>query len=178
MNMQTHPQTIRLRFSVNEYRMLFENGILKDLKQSEIINGELFEKRNVNEKQKHIIDNLVKYIIENTSENIVVETQKSIRLSDYNKVEPAIALSDSLNTLLVVEVSDSTLNYDRNVKRYLYAEAKIPEFWIVNLLDNIVEVHQNPSNGIYQLVNIFNQDETVQSSILPEISISVDKILG
>ncbi len=70
------------------------------------------------------------------------------------------------------------MKYDRETKLFLYAEAEIPEVWIVNLPSNIVEVHQNPSNGIYKLVNICNQGETVQSSILPEILISVDEILS
>ena len=81
-------------------------------------------------------------------------------------------------TLLVVEVSDTTLKYDRDMKLSLYAEAEIPEVWIVNLKNDIIEIHQTPSNGIYQLAEIFKKGEVAKSAILPELKIEVDKILN
>ena len=80
-------------------------------------------------------------------------------------------------TLLIVEVSDSTLKYDRDTKLTLYAEAEIPEVWIVNLKNDIIEVHQKPNVGIYQLTQIYKRGEMVKSSVLPNIEIEVDKIL-
>jgi Uma2 family endonuclease len=72
----------------------------------------------------------------------------------------------------------STLKYDRDTKLSLYAEAEIYEVWIVNLQNDIIEVHQNPSSGIYQLAKIFKRGEKVQSEVLPDLSVEVDKILG
>ena len=81
-------------------------------------------------------------------------------------------------TLLVVEVSDTTLKYDRDTKLALYAEAEIPEVWIVNLKNDIIEIHRKPSNGIYQLAQIFKKGEIAKSEILPDLKIEVDKILN
>jgi Uma2 family endonuclease len=114
--------------------------------------------------------------------------QNPVRLSDYNEPEPDIALADLTNydgrrhpqpaeILLVVEVSDSTLKYDRDTKLTLYAEAEIPEVWIVNLPNDIIEIHQKPSVGIYQLTKIFKRGETVESEMLPNLRLEVDKIL-
>ena len=81
-------------------------------------------------------------------------------------------------TLLVVEVSDTTLKYDRDMKLSLYAEAEIAEVWIVNLKNDIIEIHQTPSNDIYQSAQIFKTGEVAKSEILPELKIEVDKILS
>ena len=77
----------------------------------------------------------------------------------------------------MIEVSDATLKYDRATKLLLYAEAEIPEAWIVNLPNNIVEIHQKPSNGIYQLTKIFKRGEIIGSEILPDLKLAVDEIL-
>jgi Uma2 family endonuclease len=114
--------------------------------------------------------------------------QNPIRLSDFNEPEPDLVLADLTKfdgkrhpqpdeVFIVVEVSDTTLKYDRDVKLPLYAEAEIQEVWIINLQSNIVEVHQRPSNGLYQFVKIFNQGETIVSEVLPNLSLSVDKLL-
>jgi Uma2 family endonuclease len=188
-NTQVYPQPMKLRFSVDEYYKMIELGLIKDYEKAEIIDGELIRKMSVGDKHAFIVDILNEFFVRNTSNEIRVRIQNPLRLTDFHEPEPDIVLSDltkydgkrhprPAETLLVIEVSDSTLKYDRETKLFLYAEAEIPEVWIVNLPSNIVEVHQNPSNGIYKLVNIFNQGETVQSSILPEISISVDEILS
>jgi len=59
-----------------------------------------------------------------------------------------------------------------------HEKAEIPEVWIVNLPNDLVEVHTKPSVGLYQFVKIFKRGEIVKSEVLPELSLSVDKILG
>ncbi len=115
--------------------------------------------------------------------------QNPIRLTDYDEPEPDIVLADLTKydgqrhprppeILLIVEVSDSTLKYDRDTKLSLYAEAEIPEVWIVNLKNDIIEVHQKPSSGIYQLAQIFKRGDVLQSESLSNLKLEVDKILG
>ena len=96
-----------------------------------------------------------------------VRIQNPIRLSDFDEPEPDVVLADLTKydgnrhprpeeTILVVEVSDVSLKNDRDVKLPLYADVGIAEVWIVNLRDNVIEIHQDPSLGIYQQVKIFN----------------------
>ncbi len=189
MNTQFKPEPRRFRFSVDEYYKMIEQGILKNYEKSEIIDGELIEKMPIGDKHGYIVDRLNRFFIKNVSDDIVVRIQNPLRLSDFHEPEPDIVLADltkydgkrhprPAETLIVVEVSDSTLKYDREDKLPLYGEAKIPEVWIVNIPSSIVEVHQKPNVGVYQLVNIYKQGENVQSSILPDLSISVDEILS
>ena len=183
------PQPRRLRFSVDEYYKMIEIGILKDYEKSEIIEGELIQKMPIGDKHAAVVNRLNRFFSRNISDEILVSIQNPVRLSDYDEPEPDIVLADltkfdgnrhprPAETLLIVEVSDTTLKYDRDVKLALYAEAEIPEVWIVNLKNEIIEIHQKPSVGIYQLAQIYKRGEMAKSSVLPNLEIEVDKILG
>ncbi len=80
--------------------------------------------------------------------------------------------------ILVVEVSDATLKYDRDVKLPLYAEAGIAEVWIINLKKNIVEIHQNPFGDIYQKVKIYKPGETIKLDLSPNSKLKIDELLS
>ena len=187
MNFQ--PQPRRLRFSVDEYYKMIELGMLKDYEKAEIIEGELIQKMPIGDKHASIVDVLNRFFIKNVSDDVRVRIQNPIRLTDYDEPEPDIVLADLTKydgkrhprppeILLIVEVSDSTLKYDRDTKLSLYAEAEIPEVWIVNLKNDIIEVHQKPSSGIYQLAQIFKGGDVLKSESLSNLELEVDKILG
>lgn len=190
INVQTQlqPQPRRLRFSVDEYYKMIDLGLLKDYEKAEIIDGELIQKMPIGDRHALVVDLLNKFFIRNVSDVIRVGIQNPLRVTDYNEPEPDVVLSDLTKydgnrhprpdeVILVVEVSDSTLKYDRDVKIPLYAESEIPEVWIVNLKKDLIEVHQKPDSGIYQLTQIFKKGETITSSVLPDLSLKVDKIL-
>lgn len=189
MNVQTQPQPMRLRFSVDEYYKMIELGMLKDYEKAEIIEGELIQKMTIGDRHALAVDLLNRFFIKNVSDNIRVGVQNPLRISDFNEPEPDIVLSDLTKydgkrhprpeeVILVVEVSDATLKYDRDVKLPLYAEAGIYEVWIVNLKKNIIEVHQDPINDIYQTIKIFKSGEVISSTVLTDLSFEVDKILA
>ncbi len=189
VNFQTHPQPKQLRFSVDEYYKMIELGILKDYEKAEIIEGELIQKMPIGDRHASVVNRLNRIFVKNASDEILVSVQNPLRISDYNEPEPDFVLADLTKfendrhprpeeTLIVVEVSDTTLKYDRDTKLSLYAEAEIPEVWIVNLKNDIVEIYRKPSNGIYQIAQIFKKGEIAESEILPDLKIEVDKILG
>jgi Uma2 family endonuclease len=183
------PQPIPLRFKVDDYYKMIELGILKDYEKAEIIEGELIKKITVGDRHASTVNILNRIFSRSMSDEVLVSVQNPIRLSDYSEPEPDLVLADlrkfdgrrhprPAEIILIVEVSDSTLKYDRDTKLSLYAEAEIYEVWIVNLQNDIIEVHQNPSNGIYQLAKIFKRGEKILSEVLPNLSLEVDKILG
>lgn len=186
--MNYQPQPRHLRFSVDEYYKMIEIGILKDYEKAEIIEGELIQKMPIGDRHASVVDSLTRIFIKNVSDEILVRVQNPLRLSDYNEPEPDFVLADLTKydgkrhpqppeVLVVAEVSDSTLKYDRDKKLPLYAEAEIPEVWIVNLPSEIVEIHTKPKFGLYQLVKIYNRGETVKSEAIQNLEIEVDKIL-
>lgn len=187
--MNYEPQPRQLRFSVDEYYKMIEIGILKDYEKAEIIEGELIQKMPIGDKHASVVNNLTRIFVKSVSEEVLVSVQNPLRLSDYNEPEPDFVLADLTKydgkrhprppeVLLVAEVADWTLKYDRDVKLPLYAEAGICEVWIVNLISEIVEVHSKPAVGLYQLVKIYNRGEIVGSGTIPNLEVAVDKILS
>ena len=180
---------MRLRFSVDEYYKMIELGLIKDYEKAEIIDGELIKKMTIGDRHAFVVDFLTNFFIKTLPDSIRVRVQNPLHLTNYDEPEPDIVLADlskydgkrhprPAETILVVEVSDSTLKYDRDTKLPLYAAAGIPEAWIVNLPNNIIEIHQQPSMGIYQLTKIYKPGERVQSAVLPDLSFEVDSILS
>ena len=120
----------------------------------------------------------------------VVAVQNPIHIDDYNEPEPDIAMlkpredfyTESLpapqDVLLLIEVSDSTLEYDRDIKRTLYAEAGIAEFWLVNLKENTVERYSSPKNGNYRLAEILEFGETIKAGTIENLELKIEEILG
>lgn len=185
----TMPQPVRLRFSVDDYYKMIELGMLKDYERAEIIKGELIKKITVGDRHATIVNLLNRFFVRNVTDDILVSVQNPIRLTDFNEPEPDLVLADltkydgkrhprPTEILLIIEVSDSTLKYDRDVKLSLYAEAEIPEVWIVNLPNQIVEIHTKPSVGLYQFTKIYKSGEIIEIERLPNLRLKVDDILS
>ncbi|HMS41460.1 MAG TPA: Uma2 family endonuclease [Pyrinomonadaceae bacterium] len=185
----TMPQPIPLRFKVDDYYKMIELGMLEDYERAEIIEGELIRKVPIGEKHSAIVEKLAETLREKLGKSVSLRNQQPIKFSDYNEPQPDLAILHRRDdfyfyekpvpndVLLLIEVSDATLKYDRDTKLTLYAEAEIPEVWIVNLQHDIIEVHQKPNSGIYQLAKIFKRGETVISEVLPHLNLEVNEIL-
>jgi Uma2 family endonuclease len=94
------------------------------------------------------------------------------RIADYDRAHPTTAL-------LVVEVADSSLKQDRLTKRGIYAAAGIPEYWIVNLPDDCVEIRRDPEPAArrYASVTIARRGDTIELGVLPGVRVAVDDLL-
>jgi Uma2 family endonuclease len=84
----------------------------------------------------------------------------------------------SAATILAIEVADSTLERDRTIKQKAYANANIPEYWIVNLPEDVIGVYRIPAENEYQAVQIIAREESISPLLLPNLILSADKILG
>lgn len=113
----------------------------------------------------------------------------AIRLSDNTTLVPDLVLAKPRadyykhelptpeDTLLVIEVSFSTLNLDRTRKLDLYARAGVPEYWILNALDTAIEDHSVPINGRYTQSRTYHPGETISPAAFPDISFDVSEIM-
>jgi len=185
---QQHPQPRRLRFKVDDYYKMIELGILDDYENTEIIDGELIQKMTIGDRHAAVVNFLNRILSRNLPDTVLLSVQNPLRLSELDEPEPDFVLADltkydglrhprPAETLVVIEVSDKSLKTDRETKLPLYAQAEIPEVWIVNLPNDVVEVHQRPALGIYQLAKIYKRGETIESSVLPDLKLEVDAIL-
>lgn len=183
------PQPRRLRFSVDDYYRMIELGMIEDYERAEIIDGEMVPKMTIGDRHALAVDLLSQFFFNTVPNTVRIRVQNPLRLGDFDEPEPDVVLADLTKydgkrhprpeeVILVIEVADASLRYDRDVKLPLYAEAGIAEVWIVNLQKNVVEVHQRPSIGIYQTTKLFQPGETVESEALPKLRIPVGDILS
>ena len=177
------------RFSVNDYEEMIEYGILTENDRVELIRGEILDKMPIGNEHASRVKRLNLIFVRQVGDRVIVSVQDPIRLVD-SAPEPDVALLRRVpdfyatvtprpqDVLLLVEVSDSTLDFDRDIKRPLYAEAGIMEYWIVNLVDDCLEVHRGPQpDGTYQDVQILRRGQQVELVGLPGVIIAVADIL-
>ncbi len=177
-------------FTVTEYNRMGETGILKEDDRVELIEGEIVEMSPIGRRHAACVDRLTELLSERLWRRAIVRVQSPIVLNDYAEPQPDVALlrrredfyERSLPTpddvLLIVEVADTTLEYDRQIKVPLYARAGISEVWIVNLSDGQVEVYTQPAEGAYRNVRRYGRGEAINSTDAAGLTLSVDEILG
>lgn len=155
-------QLKRRLFTVEEYYKMAEAGILTPESKVELINGEIIRMSPSKSEHANAINLLVRELIIAIQKKAMVSVQNPISVNEHSEPEPDIAILRQKqgkgyrshhprpeDILLIIEVSDSSLNFDREVKMPLYAEAGIPEYWIINLQDQQVEIYKNLVRGQY-----------------------------
>ncbi len=183
-------QLERKRFTVAEFRAMVETGILQEGSPYELLNGEIVHMASIGSKHAAKVSRINAHLSKTIAEAHIVAVQNPIELGTYSQPEPDIALlrwqddfyesghPEAKDIYLLIEVSDTTLEYDRTTKLPIYAESGVSEFWIVNIPDHQIEVYRNPSGKIYQSIQTFTQGQTLTIELLPEVTIDVDDILG
>jgi Uma2 family endonuclease len=180
---------VRHRFSVDEYEQMIECGILTENARVELIRGEIIEKMAIGDPHAASVKRLNRMFGKTFGDRALISVQDPIRLID-SEPEPDLALllprddfylsgkPRAADILLLIEVSDSSLEYDRLIKLPMYAEAGILEFWIVNLDDDCLEVYRRPTSaGGYADVQILRRGQKIEVAALPGQALSVDDIL-
>ena len=137
-----------------------------------------------------VVDRLTWLFSERVRRRAIVRVQNPIRLGERSEPQPDLALlrfredfyasshPGPGDALLVVEVAETSAEYDRRVKVPLYARFGIPEVWLVDLEGEAVEVFRDPSPEGYRKAEVFRRGSSLSPSSLPDIELSVDEILG
>lgn len=177
-------------FTVDEYYRMAEAGILHEDDRVELIRGAIVEMSPIGSRHAARVDRLSTEFHTRLISRAIVRVQGPVRLSPNSEPEPDILLlrprSDfyaaahpgPADVLLLVEVADTSLEYDRGEKLALYAEAGIPEVWIVDLAHEVVEVFRQPDAGSYRRQDVFGRGASLAPEAFPDAVISVDAILG
>jgi Uma2 family endonuclease len=181
-------QVTRWRFTVHDYHRMGEAGILHEDDRVELIEGEIVEMAAIGTRHFSCVNRLTRMLVMGVGEAAVVSVQNPVRLDEHTEPQPDLTViqprdyTESLplpeDVLLLVEVSDTTLAYDRNVKLPLYARAGIGEVWIVNLPAGTIEQHTDPSDEGYQRVDHKRGGQKLHPAALPDLAPTGDEILG
>lgn len=183
-------QVAKRWFTVAEYNRMGEAGIFTEDDRVELIEGEIIEMSPIGRRHAACVDRLNELLSERLRRKAIVRVQSPVVLNDYAQPQPDVALlrrRDDFyeralpapgDVMLVAEVADTTLEYDRQIKVPLYARAGIHEVWVVNLPDGQVEVYTRPAGGAYQDVRRHARAEAVNSAAAHGLTATVDEILG
>jgi len=171
----------RYRFTVDEYERMAAVGILHEDDRVELIDGEIVQMAAIGSRHLFCVNRLNGFLTGAVANSALVSVQNPIRLPNDSEPEPdVVVLREGIteDVLLVIEVADSTLAYDRTVKFPRYARAGIAEAWLVDLEGGRIERHSEPGVTGYRLIAILERGDTLVSTVLPAVALSVDAILG
>lgn len=179
----------RYRFSVEDYHRMADSGILGEDDRVELIDGEVLTMSPIGSRHIAVVNFLNQYTVSMCRAKALVQVQNPILLGDHSEPEPDLSVvkpredyyasgrPTAADTLLVIEVADATLEYDRQIKLPLYARHGIPEAWLVDLVTNRVEVHREPGPSGYEQTQRFGGEQLVVSPSFEEIQLTADAIL-
>lgn len=179
------------RFTVDEYHRLIETGILHEDDNVELIEGRIVDMTPIGTKHTACVDYLNNFLIGKLQRRAIVRVQGPINLSSkQSEPEPDIAIlkwrddfyrdkhPSPEDILLIIEAADTSLEYDKFTKTQLYAKSGIQEVWLINLLENTIEVYRSPSIDGYKIISRLSPAETASPLSFPDIVIRAGELLG
>jgi len=177
----------RYTFTVDDYYRMAEHGILPPDARVELIEGEILTMSPVGGKHVTCFHTVMRQIDRQLDSTVTVRVQSPVRLNNHTEPEPDVAVIRERDygdghpgpddVFLLVEVSDTTLRFDRNRKIPVYAAAGIPEVWIVDLNAAVVTRYTGPNDGAYDLQERFRRGQSLTIDALPAVTGVVDDIL-
>ena len=169
------------KFDVDEYHQLGEAGILGEDDRVELIEGELIEMAPIGGEHATIVSRLNRILSQQCNPIQLVHVQNPLRLDRGSEPQPDLVLARFIresrdvpnfkDALLVIEVSDSTYNYDRKIKAPLYARAGVPELWIVDCQNRHVEIHAGAKDDGYSNIIIADDSATLAPQFAENIRV-------
>jgi len=178
------PEGIR-PISATELASMVEAGILRSGEPVELLRGVLVTMTPPNPPHAECVDRLTEALVPLLVGRARVRIQGPFAASEHSVPEPDVGVypagdygrAHPNQALLLIEVSDSSLRKDRRVKGGIYAESGVPEYWIVNLQDRLVEVLREPVDGVYTHSETAGPGDALSPSAFPDLELRVDAIL-
>src|SRR5215813_14096287 len=164
----------RRRFTREEYHRMAEVGILKPTDRVELIRGEIVEMSPPGRRHVAFVDNLTQLLVLRLAGRAIVSVQNPVVLTDDSEPQPDFTVrrirpvpykereAHADDVLLLIEVADTSLAYDRSTKLRLYAEAEIPEYWVVDCNAEAIETYRDPGPEGYRDVTSAAGTETLR----------------
>jgi Uma2 family endonuclease len=180
----------RRRFTREEYYRMAEVGILGPRDRVELIRGEIVEMSPIGRRHGAFVDNLTRLLVLRLADRAMVRVQGAVALADDTEPQPDLAIlrrgavpykdrdAWAEDALLVIEVAESSLAYDRSTKMRLYAEAGIPEYWVVDCTAETVEVHRGPGPDGYRDVSLVASATTLALQAFPDVELRTTDIFA
>lgn len=177
----------RYRFTVKDYYRMAEADILDPNTRVELIEGQILEMPPIGPPHAVIVDRLAALLIRAVGDRATVRTQHPVLLSEITEPQPDLCVvrprdayfhrhPEAEDILLVIEVSDSSVAYDRIKKGRLYSRSWIPEYWLVNIPDRKLEVYRSPGPEGYEEKQELRGGNRAVPHALPDVTVEIDEI--
>lgn len=177
---------VKRRFTVDEFYRMAEAGILSEDDRVELIDGEIVEMVPIGSHHAHSVDRLTSLLVKRADDRAVVRVQNPVRLDVYSEPQPDFALlrprsyasghPGPEDVFLIIEIMQTSADYDRRIKIPLYARAGIREVWLVDLPAGRIEVHRNPAATGYAEVESRGPGDRLAPLLLPALTLTVDEV--
>lgn len=176
----------RYRLTIEDFEKISKIGIFKEDDRVELLEGEMIKMAPIGEKHMGVVlwlDKLFNTRLSTSSS--LISVQNPIQLDNHSELYPDIAIlkhrddfytagkPTAVDVLLVVEVADTTLSYDRQIKIPLYARHHIPEAWLIDLPNKRLKIFLEPNDNQYQKTLRPNRLEQIVPSTIPEVSMNL-----
>lgn len=183
-------QLVRRKFTIKQYNQMIEAGILTENDRVELLRGEIVEMASIGRRHAACVNRLNALFNRRLAEKVIVGVQNPVELENTSEPQPDIALlqlrddfyeaghPQSEDVLLLVEVADTTIEFDREVKIPLYAESGISEVWVVDINDQCLEVYRQPLSNGYQIIEKYYRGQSLTIQAFSEVIFTVDEVLG
>jgi Uma2 family endonuclease len=180
----------RTRISVERYEKMFATGVLTEYDRVELIDGDMINMPGIDPPHSAVTARLNELLVLSVGGSAIVSPGGSVRLGDYSLPQPDLMLLKRRDDfyfsqrpavsdiLLLIEVSDSSLAYDRSIKRNLYARYGVGEYWVIDVLGERICVHTEPGSDDYRQVAEYAAGDMVSPRALPAIQIRVGSLFG
>jgi Uma2 family endonuclease len=180
----------RYRFNVDEYYRMADAGIFDEDSRVELIDGEVRQMVPIGGPHITLVNRLNVLLVRSISDRAMVSVQNPVRLSDETEPQPDFTLFKAdedfyggqvppvSNALIVIEVADSSLAYDRDKKMQLYASAGIPEAWLVDVAGEVVTLFTGPGESGYAQQRTLKRGDEIVSTTIDDLHLPVDEVFG
>jgi Uma2 family endonuclease len=175
-------------WTVEEYEKLNGAGIFTESDRVELLNGEIIVMSPIGYRHATAVARLTKFFVRHGRDRYELHPQNPFVLDERSEPHPDIFLVDPKvealrrhprpdEIFLVIEVSDSTVRYDREDKRPAYARNGIREYWLLNLEDNVLEVFRDPAGDTYRGTQVLGADALIAPLEFPDVQLRVGDFL-
>ncbi len=180
----------RRLFTIEEYEQMVDAGVLGEDDRLELIEGEILEMAPIGPPHSGTVNRLTQLLTSRLGDRAVIAVQNPVRLWPRSEPQPDLAVlqpredfygrahPEPSDVLVLVEVADSSIRFDRDEKIPLYARHGITEVWLVDLNAGVIEVARDLGPGGYAVRLVLHRGETLTLNAFPEITFEVSDILG
>lgn len=181
---------LRRRFTVAEYELMCRNGILHEEDRTELLDGEIVMMSPIGPRHSAATSRITRAMVIAVADRAIVRVQDALRLFPRSEPQPDIIVARARrdfyegghptaeDTLLVIEVADSSLYTDRAIKIPIYARQYVIEVWIVDLTEDVVHVHTEPVDGAYLNVRTLRPGDVLVPTAFKGVELPVADVLG